>query len=103
GVPPPDVIFLDPMFPERRKSGLVKKKFQLIHYLERPCENEADMFWAAFDLSPRKIAVKRPVKGAFLAGVKPSYSLPGKAVRYDVYLPDSMKRPKFFENFVGKH
>ena len=36
----PDVVFLDPMFPERKKSGLIKKKFQLLHFLEKPCENE---------------------------------------------------------------
>ena len=36
----PDVIYLDPMFPERRKSAAVKKKFQLIHHLEAPCQNE---------------------------------------------------------------
>lgn len=31
----PDLILLDPMFPKRQKSGLVKKKFQLLHQLEQ--------------------------------------------------------------------
>jgi len=31
--------------------------------------------------------VKRPLKGPFLAGKKPSSSLTGKVVRYDVYVP----------------
>ena len=34
-----------------------------------------------------KIVVKRPVKGPFLAEVKPSYQVVGKAVRYDVIVP----------------
>ena len=36
----PEVILLDPMFPEREKSALVKKKFQLLQKLERPCDDE---------------------------------------------------------------
>lgn len=82
----PDVVYLDPMFPERRKSAAVKKKFQLIHHLERPCTNEKELFDAAMAARPRKVIVKRPVKGPWLAGAKPSHSLAGKAVRYDCYV-----------------
>lgn len=82
----PDVIYLDPMFPERQKSGLVKKKFQLIHYLESPAENEDALMQAAIAARPFKIVVKRPAKGPYLAGQKPSYSLDGKAIRYDCYV-----------------
>lgn len=81
--PAPDVVYLDPMFPERRKSAAVKKKFQLIHHLERPCEDQDALVQAAFAARPRKVVVKRPIKGPYLAGVKPSYSLSGKSVRYD--------------------
>ncbi|MCF0230171.1 MAG: class I SAM-dependent methyltransferase, partial [Parasporobacterium sp.] len=79
----PDVVLLDPMFPERQKSGLVKKKFQLLHYLERPCADEEELLQAALEVRPRRIVIKRPAKGPYLAGVKPSYSLRGKTVRYD--------------------
>ena len=82
----PDVIYLDPMFPERQKSGLVKKKFQLIHYLEAPAENEEALMQAAIAARTFKIVVKRPAKGPYLAGLKPSYSLDGKAIRYDCYV-----------------
>ena len=80
----PDVIYLDPMFPARSKSAAVKKKFQLLHKLELPCENERELLQAALLTSAKKVVIKRPLKGAFLADVKPSYSLKGKAVRYDV-------------------
>ena len=80
----PDLVYLDPMFPGRTKSAAVKKKFQLLHHLERPCADERTMAEAALAAHPRKIVVKRPVKGAHLAGIKPSYSIAGKAVRYDV-------------------
>ena len=82
----PDVIYLDPMFPERTKSAAVKKKFQLLHYLEHPCENEEELLSAAMNIRPRKIVVKRMAKGPFLAGKKPSYSIKGKSIRYDCYV-----------------
>lgn len=79
----PDVVLLDPMFPARTKSASVKKKFQLLHYLEQPCADEEALINAAMAAKPRKIVIKRPPKGPHLAKVKPAYSLTGKAVRYD--------------------
>ncbi len=84
---PPDVVYLDPMFPERRKSAAVRKKFQLLHMLERPCEDEEALLGAALAAGPRKVVIKRPPKGPHLAGARPSYALTGKAVRYDVIVP----------------
>lgn len=78
-----DVVLLDPMFPERQKSALIKKKFQLLQQLERPCSDEEELFRAAMEAGPKKIIIKRPLKGPFLAGRKPDYSLTGKAIRYD--------------------
>ena len=80
----PDVVLLDPMFPARTKSAAVKKKFQLLHHLESPCEDEQALLEAALAAHPRKVVIKRPPKGPHLAGRKPSYVLSGKAVRYDV-------------------
>lgn len=83
----PDVVYLDPMFPGRTKSAAVKKKFQLLHHLEQPCEEEEVLVQAALAAHPRKVVIKRPPKGPELAGVKPSYTVSGKAVRYDVLVP----------------
>lgn len=81
----PDVVLLDPMFPGRNKSAAVKKKLQLLQQLERPCDDERELLDAAFAAHPRKIVVKRPQKGPFLAGRKPDYSLEGKAIRFDCF------------------
>lgn len=83
----PDVVLLDPMFPSRRKSASVKKKLQLLQLLEKPCDDEGRLLRAALAARPRKVVVKRPAKGPALGGVKPSYSLAGKAIRYDVIIP----------------
>ena len=79
----PDIILLDPMFPERQKSGLVKKKFQLLQKLESPAQDEKALLTAAMKVAPRKIIIKRPAKAPYLAGVKPSYSLQGSVIRID--------------------
>ena len=78
-----DIVLLDPMFPERQKSALVKKKFQLLQQLELPCHDEKSLLDGAMSVSPRRILIKRPLKGPYLAGVKPDYSLKGKAIRID--------------------
>ncbi len=82
-----EVIYLDPMFPERHKSALVKKEAQMLQLLAAPDNPEAEkeLLAAALAVSGR-VAIKRPVKAPFLAGRKPSYSLLGKTIRFDVYL-----------------
>ncbi len=91
---PPDLVLLDPMFPERKKSGLIKKKFQLLQKLERPCSDEEKLFDAAWNAGPRRLVIKRPLKGPYLAGVKPDYSISGKAIRYDCFVNLQDKRCK---------
>ena len=84
---PVDVIYLDPMFPGRQKSGLINKKLQLIQKLEPPCSKDTALFDAAMAAQPSKIIVKRPLKSPYLDERVPSYSLKGKAIRYDCYSP----------------
>jgi len=91
----PDVILLDPMFPERQKSALVKKKLQVIQKLEIPCADEADMILTAIAAKPKKLIVKRPPKGPYLAGLKPDFSIEGKAVRFDGFASPYERIEKF--------
>ncbi len=91
----PSVILLDPMFPERQKSALVKKKLQMIQKLEFPCIDEAELLLIAMQAGPKKLIVKRPPKGPFLAGIKPDYSTEGKAVRFDCFASPKDRIEKF--------
>ena len=95
----PDVILLDPMFPERQKSALVKKKLQMIQKLEIPCMDETELIKTAMNAAPKKLIVKRPPKGPYLAGIKPDYSNEGKAVRFDCFVnpKDRIQKFKFNE------
>ncbi len=82
----PHIVYLDPMFPARQKSGLIGKKLQLIQRLEPPCAREDELLQAAISTGASKIVVKRPVKSPFFAGVSPNHSLEGKSIRYDCYV-----------------
>ena len=91
----PDVILLDPMFPERQKSALVKKKLQMIQKLEMPCDDEKALVRAAMTTRPKKLIIKRPPKGPWLAGLKPDYFQEGKAVRFDCFVQPFDRIHKF--------
>ena len=91
----PDVILLDPMFPERQKSALVKKKLQMIQKLEEPCMDERELLLTAMRAKPRKLIVKRPPKGPYLAEIKPDHSITGKAVRFDCFVSPFDRIRKF--------
>lgn len=79
----PDLIYLDPMFPEKKKSAETKKKLQVLHKIETPCADENELIQAAIDAKPKKIVIKRPPEGPYLAGMTPTYSVTRKAVRFD--------------------
>jgi 16S rRNA (guanine1516-N2)-methyltransferase len=84
--PRPDAIYLDPMFPpKRRKSTAVKKEMRFLREL---IGDDADAV-ELLDISRRtaldRVVVKRPDDAPPLVP-EPSMSLAGKLVRYDVYL-----------------
>lgn len=79
----PDIIYLDPMFPEKKKSAETKKKLQMLHQIELPCEDEEELVKAAIEAKPKRIIIKRPPDGDNLAGIKPTFFITRKAVRFD--------------------
>lgn len=82
----PDVVYLDPMFPERSKSALVKQELRLLQLIDCKHTDPARLLQAALNVHARKVVVKRPLKGPCLMAAPPAYSLRGKAVRFDVYV-----------------
>lgn len=83
----PEVMYLDPMFPQRQKSALVKKEAQFLQELVPETPNEDILLLQqARDLALYRTVVKRPVHAAFLGESEPSFSLSGKTIRFDIYL-----------------
>lgn len=82
----PDVVYLDPMFPHRKKSAAVKKEMRLFQQLLGPDEDADLLLEPALALAKSRVVVKRPSGAPFLANKKPQIEMLGKANRFDVYL-----------------
>ncbi|WXL27104.1 class I SAM-dependent methyltransferase [Ectopseudomonas mendocina] len=82
---PPQVIYLDPMFPHRDKSALVKKEMRLFRPFVGDDMDAPALLEAALALATHRVVVKRPRKAPIIEGAKPSYALEGKSSRYDIY------------------
>ena len=87
----PQVIYLDPMFPHRDKSALVKKEMRLFRPLVGDDLDADELLDAALALASHRVVVKRPRKAPALAGGKVSFSFEGNAGRFDVYAKRSLK------------
>ena len=81
----PQVVYLDPMYPERRKSAAVKKEMAFFHELIGTAQNDAALLDAALTTATARVVVKRPRLGDFLCGRQPDYQYTGKSTRFDVY------------------
>lgn len=85
--PPPDVVYLDPMFPHRQKSALVKKEMRVFQSLVG-ADDDADALLApARTLAKKRVVVKRPDYAPPLAGIAAQSMLTTKSHRFDFYLP----------------
>ncbi|KNZ86175.1 methyltransferase, partial [Providencia stuartii] len=67
---PPDVIYLDPMYPHRQKSALVKKEMRVFQSLVGADDDADSLLAPALALAKRRVVVKRPDYAAPLAGQK---------------------------------
>lgn len=86
-----DVVYLDPMFPSREKSALVKKEMQFFHQVVGPDEDADRLLSLARSKAEYRVVVKRGLRSAYLDGIEPTYQLKGKSSRYDVYVNKSLK------------
>jgi 16S rRNA (guanine1516-N2)-methyltransferase len=82
----PDVIYLDPMYPERGKAALVKKEMRLLRELVGDDHDAPQLLAAALPVARTRVVVKRPRPAPALAGREPDFSLEAKTTRYDIYL-----------------
>lgn len=82
---PPQVIYLDPMFPHREKSALVKKEMRLFRPFVGDDLDAGALLEQALKLASHRVVVKRPRKAPTIDGPKPGYCLEGKSSRYDIY------------------
>ena len=84
-----DVIYLDPMFPHKKKSALVKKEMQAFQILLGPDMDSEHLLNSAIQLKPKRIVVKRPIDAPELFNSEsraPTMAIRSKKHRFDVYI-----------------
>jgi 16S rRNA (guanine1516-N2)-methyltransferase len=91
-LPRPDVVYLDPMFPQATKRKSAERKAMrslrslLGLYPEEPAEPE-ELVQLALQAASNRVVVKRPLRAAAFSArsARVAHSVEGKSVRYDVY------------------
>ena len=82
-----DVVYLDPMFPQREKSAKVKKEMQILQQLLPDAASDPDvLFQSCWAAAKYRVVIKRPIKAPLFIKQKPTHQICGKTVRYDVYV-----------------
>ena len=90
-LPPAQVIYIDPMFPKRKKSARVKKNMRVLQKFLPTQATSQELLALSLTCAANRVVVKRPRYAAFLDHRKPDFQLLGKASRYDVYLSPALK------------
>ena len=81
----PEVIYLDPMYPHRTKSALVKKEMRILRHLVGNDQDAQMLCQQALQKAKKRVVVKRPrIAEPLLA--KPDIVFSGSNSRFDVYL-----------------
>lgn len=85
-----DVVYLDPMYPHREKSALVKKEMRVFQSLVGADLDADGLLAPALQLAAKRVVVKRPDYAEDLDGVKPSTVIKQKKNRFDIYVKAAM-------------
>lgn len=84
-----DVVYLDPMYPHKQKSALVKKEMRVFQHLVGADLDADSLLSPALKLARKRVVVKRPDYAPFLAEKAPHFSRETKNHRFDIYLGEA--------------
>lgn len=79
----PDIIYIDPMHPERSKSALVKKEMQALQQMIGADNDALRLIQLAINRVRQRVVVKWPQKNKPL--LPSNACITGKTVRFDIY------------------
>ncbi len=82
-----DVVYLDPMYPEKNSSALVKKDMQIFHGLVGKDLDSDNLLAKALAIAKGRVSVKRPKNAPYLNNQKTNNFIETKSHRFDLYKP----------------
>jgi 16S rRNA (guanine1516-N2)-methyltransferase len=89
----PDVVYLDPMYPHKEKSALVKKEMRIFQSLVGQDMDADGLLAPALAMAKYRVVVKRPSYAPPLDNKTPSTSIKMKKNRFDVYVNQAIPKP----------
>ncbi|MBF0285974.1 MAG: class I SAM-dependent methyltransferase, partial [Magnetococcales bacterium] len=98
---PPEVIYLDPMFPDAARGAPPRKEMRLLRALAGDDDDAPQLLRLALSLARERVVVKRPRRAPPLPGPAPSHAMVGSSVRFDVYVIRSRETRAAREDFSG--
>ncbi|MEY3220659.1 MAG: hypothetical protein RIT27_2016 [Pseudomonadota bacterium] len=81
----PQAIYLDPMFPARQKTALVKKEMRIFQQLIGENNDAEELLEIALEVAQQRVVVKRPIYAPFLASRRPHAQIVSESTRFDLY------------------
>ena len=81
----PDVVYLDPMYPERRKSALTSKELRLLRVLVGEDADAAQLLASARCCASKRVVVKRPRRAPTLDTRPADAQIFTPHTRFDLY------------------
>ena len=86
-----DVVYLDPMYPKKNSSALVKKDMQAFHDIVGLDLDADKLLVKAMKIARMRVSVKRPKGAEYLANVKSNSFIETKSHRFDIYAPNLLQ------------
>lgn len=83
----PQVVYIDPMHPARKKSALVKQDMRDLRQVVGDDRDKQNLISTALQVASNRVVVKWPKAAGLPNDIpKPSYEISGKTTRYCVFI-----------------
>ncbi len=83
----PDIIYIDPMHPERKKSASIKKDMQILQQWIPPETHPEHLLELALNYAKKRVVLKWPRTSPPIKNHRPAFIYEKNTVRFEVYLP----------------
>lgn len=81
----PDIIYLDPMYPNK-KGSLSRGRLQVLQSIVGEDYNIEELFTLCIKRAKQRVIVKRPINAIPIKNIHPTYTKTTKMVRFDIYI-----------------
>ena len=83
----PEVIMIDTMYKDRKKTALVKNNMRLVREIVGPDSDYIELLKVAINCAKNRVVLKQPRYAEPIKEIrKCSHQILGKTIRYDIFM-----------------